>query len=244
MSCFLWSSKVICWNVMIPLLPEISLHGLVRPGLKSLVRSLARDFLRDSRDHFLQEFLALREQRNHCLKYESDCVSIGFGIKRWIMRGFVRDCFVEFLSSTPQSNQNILSVPEQVFIPAVSHMKIANIHVWTIHQNVRIALQFSYLSYQFAIFISVCNSHVSVYSSYVEVCNFHMSLQFSYEFAIFISVCNSHVTTPALNLYGFAWILCHYDLELIKSMWFSVEDKDKLELSKIDYYLLYSNLPK
>ncbi len=64
---------------------------------------------------------------------------------------------VEFLSSTLQSIQNILSVPEQVFIPAVSHMKIANVDVGIIHQNVRIALQFSY---QFAIFISVCNFHV------------------------------------------------------------------------------------
>jgi hypothetical protein len=36
--------------------------------------------------------------------------------------------------------------------------------------------------------------------SYVDVCNFHMSLQFSYEFAIFISVCNSNVTTPALTI--------------------------------------------
>jgi hypothetical protein len=33
--------------------------------------------------------------------------------------------FVEFSSSTPQSNGNILSVSEQVFITAVSHMKIA-----------------------------------------------------------------------------------------------------------------------
>ncbi len=128
------------------------------------------------------------------------------------MEGFARDCFVEFLSSTPQSNGKILSVLEQVFILAVSHMKIANVHVKTI-SNSHISLQFSY---QFAIFISVCNSQVLVYSSYVEVCNFHMSLQFLYEFAIFISVCNSQVTTSALT-YGFAWILCHYDLEFIKS---------------------------
>jgi hypothetical protein len=45
-------------------------------------------------------------------------------------------------------------------------MKIANVHVGTIHQNVRIALQFLY---QFAIFISVCN--------------------FSYQFAILIFWC-------------------------------------------------------
>ncbi len=100
------------------------------------------------------------------------------------MEGFARDCFVEFSSSTPQSNGNILSVLEQVFIPAVSHMKTANVHVGTKYRNMRIALQFSY---QFAIFISVCNSHVSVYSSYVDVYNFHMSLQFSYQFAILMS---------------------------------------------------------
>ncbi len=75
------------------------------------------------------------------------------------MEGLARDRFVEFLSSTPQSNGNILSVSEQVFIPAVSHMKIANVNIGTIHQNVRIALQFSY---QFAIFISVCNFHIKL----------------------------------------------------------------------------------
>jgi hypothetical protein len=62
--------------------------------------------------------------------------------------------------------------------------------------NFHISLQFSC---HFAIFISVCNSHVSMHSSYVEVCNFHMPLQFSYAFAIFISVCNSHGMTPALT---------------------------------------------
>ncbi len=75
------------------------------------------------------------------------------------MEGFARDGFVEFSSSTPQSNGDILSLSEQVFIPAVSHMKVANVHVGTIHQNVRITLQFSY---QFAIFISVCNFHISL----------------------------------------------------------------------------------
>ncbi len=82
------------------------------------------------------------------------------------MEGFARDHFIEFLSSTPQSNGNILSVSEQVFIPAVSHMKIANVHVGTIHQNMRIALQFSY---QFAIFMSVCNFHISLQFSHFNV---------------------------------------------------------------------------
>jgi hypothetical protein len=71
----------------------------------------------------------------------------------------------------------------------VYHMKIANIHVGTIFQNVRIALQFSY---QFAIFISVCNSHFLVvptwtFAIFIWVCNFHISLQFSYQFAILTS---------------------------------------------------------
>jgi hypothetical protein len=82
------------------------------------------------------------------------------------VEGFARDHFIEFLSSTPQSNGNILSVSEQVFIPAVSHMKIANVHVGTIHQNMRIALQFSY---QFAIFMSVCNFHISLQFSHFNV---------------------------------------------------------------------------
>ncbi len=82
------------------------------------------------------------------------------------MEGFGRVSFVEFLSSTPQSNGNILSVLEQVFIPAVSHMKIANVQVGTVYQNVRIALQFLY---QFAIFISVCNFHISLQFSQFSV---------------------------------------------------------------------------
>jgi hypothetical protein len=67
-----------------------------------------------------------------------------------------------------------------------------------------------------------------------------MSLQFSYEFVIFISVCNSHVTTPALTyvaLHGF-YVTMTMNSLAPRQPRFSVEDKDKLELSKIDYYLL------
>ncbi len=99
------------------------------------------------------------------------------------MEGFARDCFIEFSSSTLQLNGIILSVLEQVFIPTVSHMKIANVQVGTIHQNVGIALQFSY---QFAIFISVCNFHISLQFSHFGVYFLRGHLQFSYEFAIFI----------------------------------------------------------
>ncbi len=77
-----------------------------------------------------------------------------------------------------------------------------------------------------------------------SVCNFHISLQFSYQFAIltfwcivptwtfviFIWVCNFHMSLhfhislqfschdSSTYLRGFAWIPCHYDLELINSM--------------------------
>jgi hypothetical protein len=74
----------------------------------------------------------------------------------------------------------------------------------------------------------------------VDVCNFHMSLQFSYEFAIFISVCNSHVTTSALTyvaLHVF-YVTMTSNSSTPHQARFSMEDKDKLDLSKIDYYLL------
>jgi hypothetical protein len=84
-------------------------------------------------------------------------------------------------------------------------MKISNIHVGTIHRNVRIsnwAVSYFHISfifsYQFHIFISVSYSHLSMYGSYVDVWYFHISFIFSYQFHIFISVCNSHVTTPSL----------------------------------------------
>jgi hypothetical protein len=126
-------------------------------------------------------------------------------------------------------------------------MKIANIHVGTTDQNVSIALQ---VSYQFAIFMSVCNFHMSLQFSRFDVqflCG-HLQfsyecMQFSYEFATFLSVCNSHVTTPALT-----YMALHesYVTMILNSLTphqpqFSVEDKDKIELSKIDYYLLFKS---
>ena len=100
----------------------------------------------------------------------------------------------------------------------VSHMKIANVHVGTIHRNVRIALQFSY---QFAIF-TVCNFHFSLqfspfctvptwtFAILTLVCNFHMSLQFSCQLAIL----TSRLRTSDVRGLTFP---CHYELELIIS---------------------------
>ncbi len=101
------------------------------------------------------------------------------------------------------------SVPEQIFIPAVSHMKVANVQVGNTLKrencfailisvcNFHISLQFSY---QFANLMFQCIVTTWTFAIFIWVCNFHMSLQFSYEFAIFISVCNSHVMTPALTI--------------------------------------------
>jgi hypothetical protein len=69
-----------------------------------------------------------------------------------------------------------------------------------------------------------------VYGSYVDVCNFHMGLQFSYEFAIFISVCNSHVKTGGLLTYTASYRFpCNYELELItpRQPRFSMEETKK-----------------
>ncbi len=128
---------------------------------------------------------------------------------------------------------------------AVSHMKIANVYVGTIHQNVKIALQFTY---QFAIFISVCNFHISLQFSRFGVYFLRGSLQFSYEFAIFIWVCNFHLSLQfsrhdSSTYLGFGWILWHYDIELINSMSATVlrVRQTKFKLRKIDYYLLFKS---
>ncbi len=62
----------------------------------------------------------------------------------------------------------------------VTHFESPFIHTWW---NVNMPLQFSHA---FAIFICVCNFHVSLHGSYVDVCNSHMHLQFSCAFDIFI----------------------------------------------------------
>jgi hypothetical protein len=86
------------------------------------------------------------------------------------VEGFARDHFVEFLSSTPQSNGNILSVLEQVFIPAVSHIKIANLHVGRKYQNTVLI----------PAAVDVHSRHViSIKSLGNLLCNSHISVQFS-----------------------------------------------------------------
>ncbi len=132
-----------------------------------------------------------REQRNHGLKNESDCVHIGIGIKIFMNRGrFCERSFRWiFVFHTAMERKHSFCFRTSFHFRCVSyenckHPRRKYTKKWELLCNSHIKLQFSY---QFAIFISVCNSHVSVYSSYVDICNFHMSLQFSYQFAIVMS---------------------------------------------------------
>ncbi len=186
------------------------------------------------------------EQRNHGLKYESDCISIGISIKIWILEGFVillllsfchphRKWTETFFSRTSfcsrcVSCENCLR-PRRNFRPKYENCFAILISVCNFHISLRFSCQFAILTFW--------------YSSKVDICNFHVSLQFSYEFAIFISVCNSHIMTPALTyvaLYGF-YVTMTMTLNSLtpRQPRFSVEDNDKLELSKIDYYLLFKS---
>jgi hypothetical protein len=92
-------------------------------------------------------------------------------------------------------------------------MKISNIHVGTIHRNMRIsnwAVSYFHISfifsYQFHIFISVSYSHLSMYGSYVDVWYFHISFIFSYQFAILMSqlhhflMCGFATSQPRVRL--------------------------------------------
>ncbi len=74
--------------------------------------------------------------------------------------------------------------------------------------NFYISLQFSY---QFATLMFWCIVPTWMLTIFIWVCNFHMSLQFSHQFGF------SHHDSSTY-LHGFAWILCHYDLKLMKSM--------------------------
>ena len=80
-------------------------------------------------------------------------------------------------------------------------MKISNIHVGTIHRNMRIsnwAVSYFHISfifsYQFHIFISVSYFHISFIFSPFDVWFLRGRLIFSYQFHIFISVSYFHIS--------------------------------------------------
>ncbi len=123
--------------------------------------------------------------------------------------------------------------PHRNYTPKCENCFAILLSVWNFH----ISLQFSY---QFAILTFWCLVPTWTFAIFIWVCNFHLSLQFSYVFEIFISVCNSHVTTPALTYVAVHVFYVTMTLTSLtpRQPQFSAEDKDKLELSKIDFYLL------
>ena len=94
------------------------------------------------------------------------------------------------------------------------------------------------------------------FAIFILVCNFHISLQFSYQFAIltfcgfaiFIWVCNFHISlqfsrhdSRTSYVHGFIQIpmwLWTWTHNSTSATVLRGRDKEKLELSKIDYYLL------
>ena len=174
----------------------------------------------------------LRERRNHRFKNESTVFAQELVLKYESWKVLREILPYEFFSSTPQSNREI-NFRNKFSIPLCPHMKIANVHVGTIDRNVRIALQFSYW---FAIFISVCNFHISLQFSLFGVWFLRWRLQFSYGFAIFIWVCNFHISlqfsrpTAGLLTYTASYRFpCNDELELItpRQPQFSVEETKK-----------------
>jgi hypothetical protein len=103
-------------------------------------------------------------------------------------------------------------------------MKISNIHVGTIHRNVRIsnwAVSYFHISfifsYQFHIFISVSYSHLSMYGSYVDVWYFHISFIFSYQFQILTFRCM--VPTWTFDIFISVW---YFHISFIFSYQFAI----------------------
>ena len=79
----------------------------------------------------------------------------------------------EFLLSTLQSNRNILS-PEQVFIPAVSILKIANVHVGTRKPILSLATGFYSRQMYFhsrCVYMKISNIHVGTIHRNVRISN-------------------------------------------------------------------------
>jgi hypothetical protein len=140
------------------------------------------------------------ERRNHRFKNESDCLRTGISIKyeSWkVLREILPyEFFVIHAAIQPRN-----SFPEQVFNPAVSSYENCKrprrnhtskrencFAIFILVCNFHISLQFSY---QFAILTFWCMVPTWTFAIFIWVCNFHMSLQFSYQFAILTSNCRT-----------------------------------------------------
>ena len=112
-----------------------------------------------------------------------------------MIRGRFCEIFFSMSFSTPQSNREIHF--RKVFNPAVSSYENCKrprrnhtskrencFAIFILVCNFHISLQFSY---QFAILTFWCMVPTWTFAIFIWVCNFHMSLQFSYQFAILMS---------------------------------------------------------
>ncbi len=150
----------------------------------------------------------------------------------------------EFLSSTTQSNRKILfqnkfliplclsyencKRPRRNHTPKREHCFVIFISVWNFH----ISLQFSY---QFAILTFWCIVPTWTFAIFIWVCNFHISLQFSHQFAILTSRLQHFLRTwlhmDSMSLW--TWTHNSTSATVLRG-----REQEKLELSKINYYLL------
>ena len=99
--------------------------------------------------------------------------------------------------------------------------------------NFHISLQFSY---RFAIITFWCILPMWTFTIFTWVCNIHMIF-----FYFHISLQLSRHDSSTSYTRGFRLIPCHYEFELINFKSATVlrgREKEKLELSKMDYYLL------
>jgi hypothetical protein len=153
-------------------------------------------------------FVCTGEQRNHGLKYESDCVRKGIGIKIFMNLGRFCErlfCWVFVIQTAIKRKHSFYfwtrfcsccvsyencKRPRRNFTPKRENSFAILISVCNFH----ISLQFSY---QFAILTFRCIVPTWTFAIFIWVCNFHI------KFANFISVCNSHVMTPALTIIAF-----------------------------------------
>ncbi len=123
---------------------------------------------------------------------------------------------MSFLSSTPQSNREILFRSKFSILLCLSY------------ENCNRPRR------------NHTSKRENCFAIFILVCNFHIGLQFSrfsvfptWTFAIFVSVCNSHVATLALTIvasHGSSVTMIMNSLTPCQSQ-FSVEEKNELELS-------------
>jgi hypothetical protein len=149
-------------------------------------------------------------------------VYIGISIYIWIVEGFARLFSLVFFIHV-EHPPNILS-PEQVFIPAVSILKIANIHVGTRKPILSLATGFYSRQMYFHTRCSNMNTsiiHVGTIHRNVRISNWAVSyFHISFIFYIFISVSYFHIS---FIFSPFGWMVPTWTFDIHTSFIFSYQ---------------------